>query len=122
MVELELTEEERLLLAEADDAPNPVITEPVPVADDGEIVEPPPIADEPPKVVEPLLEAGRRQARRGRARLPEQPAEQPVVAAEGQILPDEGNSTAPPAQYDYGDPWGRLPTQMRHLTDGTPAF
>jgi hypothetical protein len=115
----ELDEDELRLLAEAE--PNPIVTEPVPIADDGEIVEPPPIADEPPKVIEPLLEAAKRQARRGRPRRDEPEVVVADVGA-GPALPDEGNSTVPPVQMDFGDPWGRLPAQMRHFTDGTPAL
>lgn len=122
MAELELTEEERALLAAAEAPENPVVSEPVAVVDDDELVSPPPV--ESPK-------------RRGRPRKdPEQviqprevtgpleeaplPPGSPVTA--GALLPDEGNRTVPPAQCDYGDPWGRLPTQMRHMSDGTPAF
>lgn len=38
------------------------------------------------------------------------------------IGPGPGHPHAPPAQMDYGDPWGELPTQMRHDNDGRPAF
>lgn len=108
MAELELTEEERALLAAAEAPENPIVSEPVAIVDDGEIVQPPPV--ETPK------------ARRGRPPRREEPLAEPVVATEPLDGPEPGNPTAPPAQYDYGDPWGRLPAQMRHHVDGTPAF
>lgn len=108
----ELDEDELRLLAEAE-GPSPVLSEPVAVIDGDEVVEPPAVLAEPelPRVI------AKGPGRRRRQELPEEPQ----VAAAEPALPDEGNSTVPPAQMDYGDPWGRLPAQMRHFTDGRPA-
>lgn len=117
----ELDEDELRLLAEAE-APSPVVTEPVAVIDGDEVVEPP-VVDEEPKVIEPMLEAGKRQRGRPRRVTAADPEPEPVPVVVGSPAPpDEGNSTVPPPQMDYGDPWGLLPAQMRHFTDGRPAL
>lgn len=120
----ELDEDELRLLAEADEQPNPVITEPVPIADDGEIVEPPPVVAEPelPKVASKGPGRRRRQVAEDEPEpTPEAvPAPEPVVGSPAG--PELDNPTAPPAQMDFGDPWGRLPMQMRHYNDGRPAL
>jgi hypothetical protein len=81
----------------------------------------------------PAARRGRPARREPHATVPDHPAgpsrpiphepEKPKLGVPSKPeVPDPDNPTATPVQMDYGDPWGLLPIQMRHHTDGRPAF
>lgn len=112
MSDLELTEEERALL-ELDESAEDDSAE-------GEQSDKP----ETPK---------KRASRKPKAEKPSA-AEEPVSRQPGELDaepepereplsgPGAGHPHAQPAQHGWDDPWGQLPTQMRHDMEGRPAF